>query len=118
MYSIGMRGICVIIWVISAFQGAGAWEVGDWRRFIEQIAQALVAAVIWFAVPRGAEEFRPLPIGTRSLRLAIYGGVLAVAMIASLPWPWSDSAYGSSAVFMFAAVIFLLVLRAEHESTP
>ena len=84
MYSTGMRAICVVIWVISAFQGLSAWEAGDWRRFVEQIAQALVAAVIWFAVPRG-KRFQPLPIGTRRLRLAIYGGVLAVAMIASPP---------------------------------
>ena len=113
MFSNGMRAICVVIWAISAFQGLSAWEAGDWRRFIEQIAQVLVAALIWFAVPPGAEEFRQLAIGSRKIRLAIYAGVLTIALVPSIPWSWGDS--GSSAVVGFAGVIIALLLRAEYE---
>ncbi|HEX5068102.1 MAG TPA: hypothetical protein VFY49_18425 [Myxococcota bacterium] len=115
MFSNGVRALCIVMWVLSAFLASSAWQAGDWRRLIEQFAVALVAAIMWLAVPPGAEVFRAPAIGTRGSRRAFYVGVLSVAAIAAVPWPWGDAANGNATALMFATAIVIIVLRAEQE---
>src|SRR5262245_48307746 len=109
MFSQGIRALCIVMWVLSVFLAFSAWQAGDWRRLIEQIAWSLVAAIRWLAVPRGSEVFRAPAIGTPGLRRAFYATVLAVAGIVVVPWPWNDSSQASPAILLFAAAIVVIV---------
>jgi hypothetical protein len=117
MLSTVMRTLCVALWIVVLLLGYDAWVAGDWRRLIAQLAQALIAVVVWFAVPRGASEFRVPTVGTRAFRMALYASALLTAAIATTTWPlWLDDGAGSENAFILLVITMVMVplLQAER----
>ena len=116
-----MRTLCVILWLTAAGLGSFAVTRCDWRLLIGQIAQALLAVVLWFAMPPGAGRLQAPTFGTRGLRLALYGITLATAVVATSRWPGPlDDSRGSDAtlILFFATVVIAPFLRAERRAGP
>jgi hypothetical protein len=118
-----LRLLCVFWWIGLLLKGVGAVEGRDWHLVVAQIAQALIALVLWFSVESDSERLRAPRFGTRWLRLALYMVTLLVSLVAFLPWQWPLGdvvTLRDATVMVFAVMIVGPYFNAEwrREVTP
>lgn len=120
MFSKLMRAVCLLLGVSHATLALFALRAGDWRGAAEGLAVLLLAFVVWFAVPPGAESLERPRIGTRSLRLGLYYAVIALAGFAGLSFFWGvaqagvNGRTGSSSLMLLVLVLLIPLLHAER----
>lgn len=113
------RFACVVLWLTAAGLGYFAVARCDWRQLIGQIAQALLAVILWFAMPPGARQLQAPTFGTRGLRHALYGTTLVTAVVATMRWPGRlDDSGGSDGtlILFFATAVIAPFLQAERRA--
>jgi hypothetical protein len=115
-----MRSVCLLLGVTHTALGLVALRAGDWRGAAEGLAVVLLAFVVWFAVPPGAQSLERPRIGTRSLRLGLYCAVIALAGFAGFSFFWSvaqpgvNGGGGSSSLILLVLVLLIPLLHAER----
>lgn len=117
MVSVLIRLVCILFWLSALAMGSVAVERGDWRLLVAQIAQALIAVVLWFAMPPGGDRLRPPGFGTRALRLTLYAGALLTSLVAFVPWQWPPGDIVSlrdSTLLLFGVVLIAPFIEAER----
>ena len=103
---IPLRFACLFMWIATLIRGIGAVGDGDWHLLVAQIAQALIALVLWFSVQSDPETFRAPTFGTRWMRLSLYSLTLLASLAAFLPWkfPFGDVVSLRDSIVMLVAV--------------
>jgi hypothetical protein len=117
MRSTAVRILCVLFGAIAVLLSYWAWTRADWRAFFGHLSLALLALVLWLAMPPGASRLQAPTVGTRGMRIALYAALLTTALVASSSWPAGfDDSRGSdsAALLLVAAVITAPFLRAER----
>lgn len=120
MFSKLMRAVCLLLAVTHTGLGVLALRAGDWVGAMEGLAILILAVVIWFAAPPGAEALERPRIGTRRLRLGLYYAVIALACVAGFSFFWGvadasvNERAGSSTPILLVLVLLIPLLHAEH----
>jgi hypothetical protein len=85
---IPLRFACLFWWIAASITSIGAIDQRDWHLLVVQIAEALVALVLWFSVDSETDRFRAPTFGPRWVRLALYATTLVSSIAAFLSWQW------------------------------
>jgi len=83
-----VRFACVFWWIAALIAGAQAVEGRDWHMLVVQIAESLIALVLWFSVESDSDRLRAPRFGTRGLRLALYAITFSLGIAAFFSWRW------------------------------
>jgi hypothetical protein len=108
---IPMRFACLFWWIATLITSIDAVGERDWHLLVAQIAQALVAGVLWFSVDPDTDKFRPPRFGTRPLRLTLYVFTLLLGLAAFVPWQWPVPHEVPIRDALLFTVVLLLVSR-------
>ena len=91
-----IRFACLFWWIAALLTGAQAVERRDWHLLVVQIAESLIALVLWFSVESDSDRLRAPRFGTRGLRLTLYAITWLLGVAAFFSWQWPFLAAAAS----------------------
>ena len=83
-----IRFACLLWWIAASIFGVQAVEERDWHLLVVQVAESLIALVLWFSVSSDSDRLHPPTFGTPSMRRALYSITLLLSVSAFVSWQW------------------------------
>jgi len=111
-----IRIACFAWWVAASMMVVDAVAGRDWHLLVVQMAESLIALVLWFSVESDSDRLRAPRVGTRGRRLALYAVTLLsiLAAFASWQWPFRNAAVSP---IDFVAMLFGILLIGRFFAT-
>ena len=91
-----IRFACLFWWIAALLTAVQAVEQRDWHLLVVQIAESLIALVLWFSVRPDTNRLRAPTFGSRWMRIALYSITLLLSIAAFFSWQWPPRSAASS----------------------